>query len=145
MASIGGASGSLGWTTGSDAHVLTLTGLGFRGFTASDGTMEFGLAASDPSAQEIEDLLFFVNIGENPFTSTGQLYNLLLGSTLGGVGLAATRSGSGFSDPDLLDSPRFSIEPSAVPEPTSILLLGTGGLGLIATRRRRQKQIPTNT
>jgi len=30
--------------------------------------------------------------------------------------------------------------PAAVPEPTTLILLGTGGLGLLATMRRRKKQ-----
>jgi len=31
--------------------------------------------------------------------------------------------------------------PAAVPEPTTLILLGTGGLGLLATMRRRKKQV----
>jgi hypothetical protein len=31
-------------------------------------------------------------------------------------------------------------EPTVVPEPTSLLLFGTGGLGLLVKMRRRKKQ-----
>ena len=40
--------------------------------------------------------------------------------------------------------PAFRLEATAVPEPTSLLLLGTGGLGLLVTIRRRKKQHARN-
>jgi hypothetical protein len=106
-------------------------------------------------------LNFALNTANAATLFTLQAFSGGIGGTLvGSTALAGIIPGGGFSFPEgvigfsgaVFDTVRLSttsqdfaidnvsFTPAAVPEPASILLLGTGALGLIAKLRRRKQQ-----
>jgi hypothetical protein len=117
-------------------HLITTAQI--SGFTYTDptaGTLNYSVTA--PAS-----LNFTLN-----FTAATSLFALV--AVDGGRGLVATVSGlndvgldisfgpTGVANP-ILRFPTVSTQPSTVPEPTSLLLIGSGLLGLASARRRRR-------
>lgn len=100
----------------------TLTGISIVSFGADDaGTLDIGGVSTAIAAGTATDI--------SAFASTE-----LVGETLT-IAFTAGSGGNGFG----VESLTFHVKPegAAIPEPTSLALLGLGGVTMLARRRRR--------
>jgi hypothetical protein len=127
------------WSVAGTDYSIALTGTAAWGFASSSGEVVFDFAGSEPTFTEIESFSIVFDIGTNPFTSSSELFDLILGSTITGLGLEAFNGVIGFGHPALAEQNlTFEIQPGTVPEPTTLALLSVGLLGAGALRRRQR-------
>jgi hypothetical protein len=134
----GGATGSVNWSVGGTDYSIGLTGPASWSSASSSGQVAFRFAGSEPTFTDIEYFDIVFNLGTDPFTSSSELFDLILGSTITGLGLEANNGSIGFGHPSLAtQNLTYDIEPGSVPEPTTVALLSVGLLGAGAVRFRR--------
>jgi hypothetical protein len=137
----GGATGLVNWSVGGTDYEIDLTGTASWSFASSSGEVVFRFAGSEPTFTDIEFFDIAFDIGTNPFTSSSELFDLILGSTITGLGLEANNGSIGFTHPSLApQNLTYAIEPGTVPEPTTLALLSVGLLGAGAIRCRHGRR-----
>jgi hypothetical protein len=142
--------------------VLVTFGLGANASSVDSATLSFNTAVlygTDPGLQvtafaddgslSVSDYQFFptpattltvTSTGATSLDVTSILNSVLQGQTIGlqSQSSASPTSGSGFQGIEITpNSIELEVDTPAIPEPTSLVLLGLVGVGLMATRRRR--------
>ncbi len=136
-ASLSSVSGTFSWvhsTLGS--QVFMATGLGI--FTQQAvGIISFGAYGVGPTISGITaGFGISLDIGTNPFTSTAELSDLILGSSIVSLDIGASHTG-GSDSGSLSDNLSGSItQRSSIPEPTTLALMGIGLAGIGWKRRK---------